>query len=610
MRPSIARYLQPAAAVTKKGAVAKAAHILAPIKGLNFSTEKTTGDPLTAPILTNLVIDDDRVTARAGYKKISTHISGQPIYHLIPYYGPVQQMVSAVNHTLSKVTDGTVAKSGFTSDDWHWTAFANIGQEKFTVLVNGHDGVWSWNGGFAADGAVVNVTDVSKAANAVCTVSASDIGKFATGMSVKFSGATGGFAVLNGNHIIDNVNSPINTFRVPTIDTSAATGTATGVTAQPLGSFVKETVTPPTGETWVNTDTFNIVVAHQNRLFFADSSNLVLFYLPLQQKTGQVKMLPMNNMFRRGGVIRAMYTWSVDGGDGMDDKLVVFSSNGECIIWTGIDPDTDFQRVGIFRFDAPITKHCITNYGGDLYCLISTGMVPMTTVIRAETENLGQGDRAVISYFLKQSVLNRDKYGWMLFLNPSSSRMFCNIPQGGGKYDQMVHHMPKKVWMKFEDIPARTFGWIEPYVYFGDDTGSVYQMHPQFQNDDGDFIRIDIQTAWSTYGTPQLKHWKMVYPYIISDGHPRPKIDIRVDYDTSKPINQPDISVKETVGAIWNVDSWNTAPWGSTVISKANWNGVSSPPRKVGAIRLTASIRDCTFSIAGFDLTYETGGIL
>ena len=91
-----------------------------------------------------------------------------------------------------------------------------------------------------------------------------------------------------------------------------------------------------------------------NRLWFADSANLAVYYLPLQQKTGEVKVLPLNAMFKRGGSIRAMYTWTIDGGMGLDDQLVIFSTNGECVIYGGIDPDADgdFQLVGIFRFDA------------------------------------------------------------------------------------------------------------------------------------------------------------------------------------------------------------------------------------------------------------------
>ena len=59
----------------------------------------------------------------------------------------------------------------------------------------------------------------------------------------------------------------------------------------------------------------------------------------------------------------------------------------------------DFKLVGIFRFDAPMSKDSIINFGGDLYVMISTGFVPMTTLIRAETEQLGKSDLNVMKEF-------------------------------------------------------------------------------------------------------------------------------------------------------------------------------------------------------------------
>jgi len=621
MRMGASRYVMPAPATAKKGGVAEVAHVQAPFKGLDLSHKLEAGDPLTATVLTNLTIEDDRVQVRAGFTKLSTHASGQPVWHLVPYYGLPVNLLAAVNKTLSKIDNASIVKSGFTSDDWHWTSFANLGQIKYTVMVNGADGVWSWNGGFALTGTSASITGISKANPAVVTVGAADIAKFFNGMEVSIAGgtATGGWNVCNGTWVISNVGSPANTFTLPLVNTSACTGTPPAMTATPAGSIVKEPVTGPPTEAWINVDTFNIVVSHQNRLFFADNANLVIYYLPIQQKAGQVKFLPMNNMFRRGGVIRAMYTWSVDSGVGMDDLLVVFSSNGECVIWKGIDPDTDFTMVGIFRFDSPMSKHSITNYGGDLYCLISTGMVAMTTVIRAETENLGEADRAVVSYFRRQAIANRSSMGWMLFLNPSTSRMFANIPQGNPNgYHQMVKDMPRKVWSKFEDIPARCWGWIDPFVYFGDDKGGVYQMHTQYQSDNGAAIKVDVQPAWSLYKSPFKKHFKLIYAYIASDGVPRPMIDIRVDKDLSKAVNQPEVTEQtDPSDALWDVAAWDEdvadAGWYWTPPPSyqyyTNWNGVAKRGR-LAAPRLTAAIKDCTFSIAGFDVTYERGNLM
>ena len=343
-----------------------------------------------------------------------------------------------------------------------------------------------------------------------------------------------------------------------------------------------------------------------NRLFFADTTNLAIYYLPIQQKTGEVKVLPLNAVFRRGGSIRAMYTWTLDGGAGMDDTLVIFSSNGECVIYKGTDPDTDFQLVGIFRFDAPMSKHSVAQYGGELYVLMSTGLVPMSTMLRAETEQLGESEKSVTSLFLRNAIDFRTDQGWQTFFNPSTGRMFCNIPQGAAnRYKQMIRHMPKAVWSTFEDIPARCWNWMDPFVFFGDDSGNIYEMHPLHFNDDGKPIRVDVQMAWSLFKTPVKKHFLALQTYLTSDGSPRPIIDMKVDYDYSLGVNTPDIAEIST-GALWDTAEWDVDFWAPGNRSITIWNGIS-PLGHVGAIRLTTLVQNSTFAVNGWDVVYEEG---
>jgi hypothetical protein len=446
-------------------------------------------------------------------------------------------------------------------------------------------------------------------------VAVADIAKFHNGDIVTIAGAVGtGLTNANGPHVISSVNSPANTFVLNGVDTSTAAAPQTsGVTADPPSTgIVKESVTAPPGEDWINVSQFNVVLAHMNRLWFADSSNLAVYYLPLQAKSGQVKYLPLNALFRRGGSIRAMYTWTMDGGAGMDDNLVVFSSNGEAVVYRGTDPDgTDFGLVGIFRFDAPMSKHSVINYGGDLYVLVSTGLVPMSTMIRSETDQLGNADQNVVTFFRAEAIKFRDRPGWQTFLNPSTGRLFCNIPQGSkNKYTQMIRHMPHAVWSQFQDVPARCWNWIDPYVYFGDDDGNVYEMHPSHLNDDGKPIRVDVQTAWSQFKTPANKHFKMIKTYLITDGDPRPYIDVKVNYDDTPPTNQPDVSFART-GAVWDTATWDVDYWAGGERAVSIWNGVSD--RVIGTVggpRLTALIKDCSFAVAGFDVIYEQGAAI
>ena len=537
--------------------------------------------------------------------------TGDPVWHLVPWHGTPQRLLAATNDKLYNAETGLLVKSGFTGGDWHWTSFSNLSQQDFTVMVNGVDGVWSWDGSLApsVDHPKVTVTALSNTSPAQVTVASGDISKFFEGQIVLIEGADPAHVAANGYHAISQVGTPANTFKMVGVDLTATTAVTapTGITADPPGTgVIKEAVTAPAGETWISVNLFHIVVAHMNRLFFADSSNLAVYYLPLQRKVGEVKILPLNAYFKRGGYIKAMYTWSVDGGQGIDDMLVVFTSNGECLIFSGSDPASNFTIKGIFRFDAPMSKHAIVNYGGELYVLISTGLVPMSTLMKAETEQLGQVDKSVLSLFMGDSSRHADKPGWQAILNPQSGRLFCNAPQGAPNvYHQMVRHMPRPVWSEFHGVPARCWGWMRPYMWFGDDKGNIFQGHTQYLNDDGLPIQVDVQMAWSQFRTPGVKHFKMVKVYYTSDGEVQTAVDIKVDYDFTEPQNIPDVTFRQA-GAAWDVATWDVDYWAQGPIPNSQWNGVGRLGR-VGAVRLTAAIQDCEFSITGFDLIYETG---
>ena len=604
MPPS--RYAVPKPAQIKRR-VSGLKHVSAPLKGLSLSSKLVQGDPLTAVVLDNWVIEENQIKVRAGTKLTYTHAAGHAIEQLVPYFGQPSKLAMATNGEI-RLLDGTLVRAGFTGNDWSWTAFSNLSATDYTVMVNGKDGVWSWDGLAVPDPAVVPVVSLSNANPAVVTVSAANIAKFTDGMPVFIAGAVGtGMVNANGMHLIGSVGVPANTFKLIGVDTSGgAAPQTTGVTADPPGSMAKRGITAV--EPWVVPDQFNIVLAHLNRLWFADSSHLAIYYLDVQVMDGVVKVLPLNAIFRRGGSIRAMYTWTTDGALNLNDQLVVFSSNGECAIFTGVDPSspTDFGLSGVYRFDAPMSKHSVVNYGGDLYVLISTGLVPMSTLMRAETEQLGQSDRNVFSNFFGPALFYRDNPGWQAIINPSSGRLIANMPLGGiNTYQQMVRFMPAPVWATWSALPSRCWGWIENRMFFGSDDGKVYEIHPTFLSDNGKPIRVDVQAAWSNYGTPASKHFKMILPYIQSDGVPQPFVDMKVDYDMTPPTNQPDVTFS-IAGADWDTADWDVADWAGTVQSHNNWSGVGVIGR-VGGPRLVALIKDCSFSLTGWDVLYESG---
>jgi hypothetical protein len=589
-------------------------HLSPPVKGLMDDAKSGVVDAQFAAILTNMYVQDDRLTCRAGYEKVTTVAGGNPIEHLIPYYGSPELLLAATNGELHDAQTGALLKGGFTSNDWHWTMHSDLGDTDYVVMVNGNDGVWSWDGLAAADIAPVTITKIGMPTapdtDAVITVAAGDIAKFHNNDAVVISGADPAHSIANGPQRIGSVDSTANTFVLLGTNASAwlsdqTTGT---MLATVQGSFTVEAVKPPVGNTWLKVNEFAIVTSHMNRLFFAGKDELAIYYLPLQQRYGEISVLPLNSIFRRGGTIKAMGTWTVDGGRGMDDQLVIFTSNGEVAIYSGVDPDNDFTLVGVFRMEAPMSKWSVMNYGGELYLLNPVGLVPMSTVLKSGREGLEASDKTVVTRFQTYTSTYRDNPGWELQFNPNTGRAMCNIPQGGGVYKQMMRNMAKPSWAEWKGVPARCWGWINPYLYFGDDVGNIYRMHSSIQSDNGKPIYIDVQTAWSQFKTPAIKHFKMILPYVLTDGAPKPSVDVKVDFDNSIPINTPSITELGANNATWDLADWDTSDWVWSSKNWSNWTGVGSIGR-VGAIRMTAAVYNCSFSILGWDVLYDRGSV-
>lgn len=332
------------AILAKKKPSAKVAHFSAPLKGLSRFAELNEADPTLASVLTNWVVEQDRITVRPGFRKIGEIAGNPPISTMVPYYGAPNKLLAAAGGGLYGLS-GALVQGGYSNADWAWTSFTNLSDIDYTVMVNGADGVVSWDG----------------------------------------------------------------------------------------TTFVTEAITAPPGETWIIPAKLDKVLSHMNRLFFADSQNMAVYYLPVQGKAGQLEVVPLNALFKNGGHIVAICSWTVDGGRGMEDQLVIFTSNGEAAIYSGVDPDSDWMLAGVFRFDSPMSKNSVVNFGGDLFVMISTGLVPMTMLIRAETEQLGKADLHVMREFEEISKLRREEFGWQTFLNHHTNYVICNMPLGGGR---------------------------------------------------------------------------------------------------------------------------------------------------------------------------------
>jgi hypothetical protein len=533
---------------SKRKSTSRVAHMSAPLKGLSRLAALNEADPLLASILTNFIVEQDRITLRPGYFRMGAIPDGRPISTLIPFYGFNPKFIAAAGDGLYNAFGTRIGTHSYGNDTWQWTSFADLSMKKYTVMVNGIDGIIAWDG-----------LDAS--------LPVMDLAGHPEDFKGFFDADPSGFQFIE-------------------VDTQAL----------PPGFDPKK---------------LDKVLAHQNRLWFANDTDLALYYLPLQVLSGTMNILPLNAYFRRGGSIRSIYTWTYTGGSSMESLLVIFTTNGEAAIYQGADPDAvdgSFKLVGVYRFDSPMTPNSIINYGGELYVLISTGLVPMSTLLKAEQDNLGVADQNIMQEFSDVSRTFRNSYGWSVIVNSQTNHAICNVPIGSGKYEQLVRFMPNPIWSKWVDVPSRCWAWVDNHAFFASEQGVIYRTGREYLNDDGKAIDVDVRFAWSSFKSVSKKQFKMIRLYMMSDSIPQPFVDVEVDYETIVPTNKPDAPPINPAGQ-WDTATWDVDGWAMDAAPRQKWQGVVGLGR-VGAPRIRASFKGSSFSITGADVIYEEGGLM
>ncbi|NCV55893.1 MAG: hypothetical protein EBW54_06760, partial [Betaproteobacteria bacterium] len=65
---------------------------------------------------------------------------------------------------------------------------------------------------------------------------------------------------------------------------------------------------------------------------------MTCWYLGVSNVAGTAVEFPMGALFKHGGAILKIDTWTLDAGYGLDDYLCIFTTKGEVAVYRGTDP--------------------------------------------------------------------------------------------------------------------------------------------------------------------------------------------------------------------------------------------------------------------------------
>jgi hypothetical protein len=393
---------------------------------------------------------------------------------------------------------------------------------------------------------------------------------------VNFSTAGGDFLVLcNGEDSLRNYNG--STWTAPSI---------TGVTSSTL---------------------INVAV-FKRRLLFCKSQSLSFYYLPVSAISGAASEFTLGEIFRLGGYLMAIGTWTLDAGDGADDLAVFISSKGEVAVYKGSDPGDagNWSLQGVYRVGQPVGRRCLEKYGGDLVLINENGYMPLSSaLITGQSQPviaLSNKINSAVTTAIRDSGSN---FGWQAILYPKDDLFLFNVPETAASV-QHVMETESKSWCKFIGLDAKCFGILNGHLYFGGNT-AVYKADDTLADNDTN-ISWYVKPAYNYMGgKSRLKHGLMARPVFTTEGNIGPKIKLNFDFEDLIPTGTATFTAGSN--ALWNSTAWNSTAWAHGGSIKKDWQAVDGEGYAL-SLYVQGESKGIDISLNSIDYMFEPGGYI
>ena len=580
----------------------------APVRGKVENGPIAVGDPLAAEYIENFIPTQRGLKVRGGISR-AAYVT-DAVKTLFAYKSTVDRFFAATENavyditSLNATTAPAPAISDMTSGDWATQQIGLSGGD-YLIAVNGadlaqiYDGT-SWNP--LADEAVNELDYDGLTAD------------FAIGETVS-GGTSGANAEILG---IVKTTATSGTLKLGAItggpfqDDETITSTSGSADADGANSAASSLTITATGLT---TDELVHVWLYRSRVFFIEKDSLKAWYTAAGA-LGAVSDINLAGVFRKGGKLLFGATWSLDSGDGLDDKCVFVTTEGELAVYSGNDPSSsnDWALEGRYDIGKPLAKRAVMRAGGDVLIATDDGIVPVSQVVQKDP---GALSLAAVTRPIPQTwaeEIDRHNAGaellkWTdqnlgLVVLPDADRMLTVNLQTGAWAEQSG-------W--FGDCAAEFLG----NVYVGRDDGRVYKLNDT-GSDDGSAFVARVCFAFSDGGDPAVyKVANLARAAWFADGDFAYRIGIATDYDVTFPAAASALDPNITVtGMVWGTSNWGEETWGGTIGNpstglQSNWRSVSGAGFSMApTVQVTSgSGTKLNVELLRVDINVETGGI-
>lgn len=320
----------------------------------------------------------------------------------------------------------------------------------------------------------------------------------------------------------------------------------------------------------------NYVHVHADRAYFCRKDSQNFYYGGVGAVQGTLTEFPLSRIGGMKGHLIAIGSWSVDAGDGADDRVVFVTRGGSILIYSGTNPGdaSNFSIVGRYQTAQVIGRRPLVKFGSDLLIMTAEGFISVTALMQlgeqASARSLTDNIKPTVTELARRWGTAA---GWQAVLDPGGKFLVFNVPKGVNTYQQYLYSIFQGGWFPASGWDARAWASWDGKLWFGTVAGKVYEAFTGY-DDDGSDIEYKAFSAWQDLAIPGGKAITQVRPVIAFEGTITVAHGIAYDFDEAVqseealPGNAPnDLGVAEAfdvtqVGPQWDAHQWDTEFWG------------------------------------------------
>lgn len=348
------------------------------------------------------------------------------------------------------------------------------------------------------------------------------------------------------------------------------------------------------------------------RIWLVEKNSFRVWYLPLQSIGGAATSLDLSSLFRLGGYLAGMITWTVASTTATQQFAVFVSTEGECIIFQGYDPASasTWALAGQARVGRPIGGRFWTRFGTEVVLITVDGFVPLSKVLMLDrTTNRDAVSNKIDSAARLSIAASPNMFGWQAMLYPTGNKLLINCPTAENATSfQFVMNTITGAWCRYLGWNANVFETVQDSLYFGGNNGTVYQAE-YGTDDDGASISGQMIPAFNYFGDKvRRKRFTQVRPTIIGLSGTNVLLELVTNLNVGDSSRFAALSAATGL-PLWDVSAWDVTRWSPSRYAISQWQMVSG----IGfaaSVRLQVTCKGFSPSIENIAYCWEPGGVI